>query len=154
MMNAASAGAACGLCRARRRTTNEVQSNICIVSIQILRRSAPQNNKLLNCSQTPQQTGMCKTGGNAERWREKMFGAVAACRDKHRLSAGRAETPPCGGSQNLQIPVLNGARPAGFGTRTFDVPLLNPGTDCGSCNTANCKTEKTAIIALKNKRYL
>ena len=33
-------------------------------------------------------------------WREKMFGAVAACRDKHRLSAVRAEAPPCGGSQN------------------------------------------------------
>ncbi len=37
--------AACGLCRARRRKTNEVQSNICILSIQILRRSAPQNDK-------------------------------------------------------------------------------------------------------------
>ncbi len=56
--NAASAEAACGLCLARRRKTNEVQSNICIVSIQILRRSAPQNDKLLNCSQAPQQTGM------------------------------------------------------------------------------------------------
>ena len=56
--------AADGLCRARRRTTNEVQSNICIVSIQILRRSAPQNDKLLNCSQTPQQTGICN-------WRQR-----------------------------------------------------------------------------------
>ena len=26
--------------------------------LQILRRSAPQNDKLLNCSQTPQQTGV------------------------------------------------------------------------------------------------
>ena len=50
MMNAASAEAACGLCQARRRETNEVQSNICIVSIQILRRYAPQNDKLLNRS--------------------------------------------------------------------------------------------------------
>ena len=40
MTNAASAETACGLCRARRRKTNEVQSNICIVSIQILRRSS------------------------------------------------------------------------------------------------------------------
>ncbi len=40
--------AADGLCRARRRKTNEVQSNICIVSIQILRRYAPQNDKLLS----------------------------------------------------------------------------------------------------------
>ena len=46
--NAASAETACGLCRARRRETNEVQSNICIVSIQILRRYAPQNDKLLS----------------------------------------------------------------------------------------------------------
>ncbi len=29
-----------------------------------------------------------------------MFGATAACRDKHRRSAVRAEAPPCGGSQN------------------------------------------------------
>ncbi len=38
----------------------------------------------------------------------------------------RAEAPPRGGSQNLQIPVLNGARPAGFGTRTPPVPLSKP----------------------------
>ena len=69
--NAASAEAACGLCRARRRKTNEVQSNICILTIQILRRSAPQNdktrrtairttrwNQTIHCSQTPQQTGI------------------------------------------------------------------------------------------------
>jgi len=43
--------AADGLCLARRRKTNAVQSNICIVSIQILRRYAPQNDKLfLNCA--------------------------------------------------------------------------------------------------------
>jgi len=48
MTNAASAETACRLCRARRRKTNEVQSNICIVSIQILRRYAPQNDKLLS----------------------------------------------------------------------------------------------------------
>ncbi len=43
--------AAGGLFRARRRKTNAVQSNIYIVSIQILRRYAPQNDKLciLNC---------------------------------------------------------------------------------------------------------
>ena len=35
--------AADGLCRARRRKTNEVQSNICILTRQILRRYAPQN---------------------------------------------------------------------------------------------------------------
>ena len=41
------------------------------------------------------------TGGNVSRYREKVFGAVAACRAKHRRSAGRAEAPPCGGSQTL-----------------------------------------------------
>ena len=34
----------------------------------------------------------------------------------------RAEAPPRGGSQNLQILVLNGARPAGFGTKTTTAP--------------------------------
>ncbi len=75
--NAASAETACGLCRARRRKTNEVQSNICILTIQILRRSAPQNDKTgrteirttrwdrtIHCSQTPQQTGICN-------WRQR-----------------------------------------------------------------------------------
>ncbi len=62
--NAASAETACGLCRARRRKTNAVQSNICMLMIQILRRSAPQNDELLNCSQTPRQTGICN-------WRQR-----------------------------------------------------------------------------------
>ena len=69
--------AADGLCRARRRKTNEVQSNICMLTIQILRRSAPQNdktgrtairttrwNQTIHCSQTPQQTGVCN-------WRQR-----------------------------------------------------------------------------------
>ena len=73
--NAASAETACGLCRARRRETNEVQSNICIVSIQILRRSAPQNDKLLNCSRLRSRLEYA-TGGNAERWKEKMLGRL------------------------------------------------------------------------------
>ncbi len=41
------------------------------------------------------------TGGNAERWREKVFGPAMAYRAKHRRSAVRAEAPPRGGSQNL-----------------------------------------------------
>jgi len=76
--------AADGLCLARRRKTNAVQSNICIVSIQILRRSAPQNdktgrtairttrwNQTIHCSQTPQQTGICnwRQRGKVERKR-------------------------------------------------------------------------------------
>ncbi len=52
--NAASAETACGLCRARRRKTNEVQSRIYGIGLQILRRYAPQNDKLLlNCELSP-----------------------------------------------------------------------------------------------------
>ncbi len=94
------------------------------------------------------------TGGNAERWREKVFGPAMAYRAKHRRSAVRAEAPPCGGSQNLQIPVLNGARPADFGTRTFAPPVdrvgqkagagisaePKPQAGCDSRNYLNCKT--------------
>ncbi len=97
--NAASAETACGLYLARRRETNEVQSNLCMLTIQILRRSAPQNDKLLNCSQTPRQTGISNWRQRGK-VKEKMFGAVAACRAKYRRSAVRAEAPPCGGSQN------------------------------------------------------
>ncbi len=79
MMNAASAETACGLCLARRRKTNAVQSNICIVSIQILRRSAPQNDKLLNCSQTPQQTGICN-------WRQPRKVEGKRCSERSRLA--------------------------------------------------------------------
>ena len=61
---------------------------------------SPQNDKLLNCSRLRSRLEYA-TGGNAERWREKMFGAAAACRDKHRRSAVRAEAPPCEGSQIL-----------------------------------------------------
>ena len=78
-MNAASAGAACGLCRARRRTTNAVQSNICMLTIQILRRSAPQNDKLLNCSQTPRQTGICN-------WRQRRKDGGKRCSGRPQLT--------------------------------------------------------------------
>ena len=104
---------ACGLFRARRRKTNEVQSNICIVSIQILRRSAPQNDKTgrtarrttrwdqtIHCSQTPRQTGICNWR-QREGDRGKNARAAAVCRNTIRRSAVRAEAPPCGGSQTL-----------------------------------------------------
>ncbi len=83
--------AACGLCRARRRKTNEVQSNICIVSIQILRRSAPQNdktgrtairttrwNQTIHYSQTPRQTGICN-------WRQRGVENGNGCSDCSRV---------------------------------------------------------------------
>ncbi len=53
---------------ALRKEVNDKRSAVKNLStytfIQILRRSAPQNDKLLNCSQTPQQTGICN-------WRER-----------------------------------------------------------------------------------
>mgnify|MGYP001115646667 CR=1 FL=1 len=98
-----------------------------------------------------------------------MFGAAAVCRNIIRRSAVRAEAPPCGGSQNLQIPVLNGARPADFGTRTSPALTMKQSLrtkqralslnkadaacgggrqpkrrasapDCGPRDSANCKT--------------
>ena len=41
------------------RQTQCSQESVYVYLIQILRRSAPQNDKLLNCSQTPPQTGIC-----------------------------------------------------------------------------------------------
>ena len=52
----------------------------------------------------------------------------------------RAEAPPCGGSQNLQIPVLNGARPADFGTRIFAPPVDRVGQKAGAGNLCRTKT--------------
>ncbi len=107
-----------------------------------------------NHSQTPRQTGVVN-------WRQPRLEIGIVVRQagkvqnrKHRRSAVRAEAPPCGGSQNLQIPVLNGARPAGFGTRTFAPPVDRVGQKAGACisaepkpqagsgprNSTNCKT--------------
>ncbi len=92
-----------------------MQSNICIVSIQILRRSAPQNDKLLNCSQTPQQTGICN-------WRQrgKVEGkdarATAVCRNTIRLQPCEPKPRPAEARKT---------RPADFGT--------NPSATCESC---------------------
>ncbi len=96
--------AACGLCRARRRKTNEVQSRIYFGQgyrffVAMLLRMT----NYLIVRKLRSRLGYA-TGGNAERWKEKMFGAVAACRGKHRLLAVRAEAPPRGGSQILAPP--------------------------------------------------
>ena len=89
--NAASAETACGLCRARRRKTNEVKSRIYRDyqepdSSSIFR--SPQNdkteriairttrwNRTIHCSQTPRQTGMknCRTR-LLSRWSGKQTG--------------------------------------------------------------------------------
>ena len=108
--NAASAEAACGLCRARRRKTNAVQSNICIVSIQILRRSAPQNDKLFIVRKLRSRLEYA-TGGNAERWKEKMFGATAVCRDKHRLQPCEPKPRHAETRRIYKSPFLTGLAP-------------------------------------------
>ncbi len=95
--NAASAEIACGLYRARSRKTNEVQSNICILTIKILRRYAPQNDELLNCSPAPRQTGIYN-------WRQRKEDRGKSVQCGHGLQrnpalAVRAEAPPRGGSQ-------------------------------------------------------
>ncbi len=91
------------------------------------------------------------TGGNAERWKEKMFGAAAACRDKHRRSAVRAEAPPCGGSQNsprwlrheniscTTIKTENRLRPAQHCKLQKTISEKN---DCKQRKPTNCKTAK------------
>ena len=59
------------------------------------------------------------TGGNAERWREKVFGPAMAYRAKHRLQ-------PC--EPKPRHAEARKTRPAGFGTRTTPVPLSKSGS--------------------------
>ncbi len=126
--------AACGLCLARRRKTNEVQSNICIVSIQILRRSAPQNDKLLNCSQTPQQTGMYSWRQRSVEKHGLLFGRLAKVRIANlRRSAGRAEAPLRGRLSKLAPPASARDIMAAWRTRTF----IKNGLGCGSRNSSD-----------------
>ena len=76
-----------------------MQSNICIVSIQILRRYAPQNDELLNCSQLRNRLGCAKLAATqVEKWELVVQCSVG---EEIRRSAVRAEAPPCGGSQIL-----------------------------------------------------
>ena len=77
--------------------------------LQILRRSAPQNDKLLNCSQTPQQTGICN-------WRQR--GKVERKRCSGRPRLAELNTGFSRASRSPALRRLAGTRPAGFGTRT------------------------------------
>ena len=83
--------------------------------LQILRRSAPQNDKLFIVRKLRGRLEYA-TGGNASRYREKMFEATAACRTKHRLQ-------PC--EPKPRHAEARNTRPAGFGT--------NPSATCESC---------------------
>ena len=62
-----------------------------------------------------------------------MFGAAAACREKHRLQPCEPKPRPAEARRT---------RPAGFGTRISLIALSKPGTGRGSRNTASCKTAK------------
>jgi hypothetical protein len=57
------------------------------------------------------------TGGNAERWKEKMFGAAAACRDRIRLQ-------PC--EPKPRHAETRKTRSAGFGTKISPTLLSKP----------------------------
>ncbi len=137
--------AACGLCLARRRKTNEVQSRIYfgqgyrffvamllrMTKREELRSARRVGTVLFHCSQTPRQTGMCN-------WRQrgKVEGkdarAAAVCRNTIRLQPCEPKPRPAEARKT---------RPTGFGTRIFLVPLLKPRTGCGSRNTASCKKQ-------------
>ena len=97
---------------ALRKEVNDKRSAVKNLSmytfIQILRRSAPQNDKLLNCSQTPRQTGICNWRQHGK-VKEKMFETAATCRDKHRLQPCEPKPRPA---------EARNTRPAGFGTKT------------------------------------
>ncbi len=95
------------------RQTQCSQESVYVYLIQILRRSAPQNDKTgrteIRTTRWDRTISLFansaadwnkQLAATRKGWREKMFGATAACRDKHRRSAVRAEAPPCGGSQN------------------------------------------------------
>ena len=69
---------------------------------------SPQNDKLLNCSQTPRQTGICNWRQHGK-VKEKMFETAATCRDKHRLQPCEPKPRPA---------EARNTRPAGFGTKT------------------------------------
>ena len=85
--------------------------------IQILRRSAPQNDKLLNCSQTPRQTGICN-------WRQRGKDGGKRCSGRSRLA--EINTGFSRASRSPALRRLANTRPAGFGTRTPPVPLSKP----------------------------
>ena len=61
------------------RQTQCSQESVYVYLIQILRRSAPQNDKLLNCSQTPRQTGICN-------WRQRGKVERKRCSGRSRLA--------------------------------------------------------------------
>ncbi len=72
-----------------------------------------------------------------------MFGAVAACRDKHRLQPGEPKPRPAEARKT---------RSAGFGTRTTPIPLSKP---IIACELQNRRTRKTgAKNARQNKQFL
>ena len=91
--------------------------------LQILRRSAPQNDKLLNCSQTPQQTGICN-------WRQR--GKVERKRCSGRPWLTEINTGFSRASRSPALRRLADTRPAGFGTRTFAPPVDSVGQSFGN----------------------
>ena len=65
---------------------------------------------ILNCSRLRGRLEYA-TGGNTERWREKMFGAVATCRAKHRIQLCEPKPRPAEARRIYKSPFLTGLAP-------------------------------------------
>ena len=107
---------------ALRKEVNDKRSAVKNLSmytfIQILRRSAPQNDKLLNCSQTPQQTGISN-------WRQRGKDGGKRCSGRPQLAEINTGVQPC--EPKPRPAEARKTRSAGFGTRTSLTPLSKPG---------------------------
>ena len=135
--------AACGLCRARRRKTNEVLSRIYFGQgyrffvAMLLRmtkreelRSARRVGTKLFIVRKLRGRLEYATGGNAKKWREKDVRAAAVCRTTIRLQPCEPKPRPAEARKT---------RPAGFGTKTFAPPVDRVGQKAGAGISAEPK---------------
>ena len=137
---------ACGLCRARRRKTNEVQSRICLrillyrFFVALLLRMTNYSLFANSAADWNMQLAATQKG-----WREKMFGAAAAYRAKHRLQPCEPKPRPAEARKT---------RSAGFGTRTTPIPLSKPIIACELQNRqkpAQNNRKRTTIFLIPSR---